>query len=495
VAGAAAAEEAGAVRVGLPGSLDLAAIREQLRRADPDSVLVPLELRRVEIGAGAYRAVVGAVEEAMAATAGAAEGGRVIVLSDATPILRLGRDFKELVGQELRRRFEVSHVVLDDGHPALHADEQVLDEAARAVKEAACVVTVGSGTITDIGKVASERAGGLPLVVVQTAASVDGFTDNVSVVLRSGVKRTIPSRWPDAVIADVDAISQAPRAMNTAGFGEVLSMYTAPADWYLASLVGLDSSFHHGPKDLLRFAADGLETWSPGLAAAEAHATERLVQTLAIRGIATGVAGTTACLSGVEHLVSHMLDLHHARNGLPVGLHGAQVGVSSLVAAAAWELLLEQPAAAFEGFRIPADDVLRRRVEAAFGELDAGAGVVEECWRGYHAKLVLVRARSERVTALAQAWDRHRLALRDLVSPAARLQRALEASGAPASFDRLDPVVPPRLAGWAVANCQLMRDRFTVVDLLDLLGLWDEDAVDRVLGAASGKGAGPAGEA
>ena len=62
--------------------------------------------------------------------------------------------------------------------------------------------------------------------MVQTAASVDGYTDNVSVVLRDGVKRTIPSRWPDVVIADVTTISTAPRELNTAGYGEVLSMLT-----------------------------------------------------------------------------------------------------------------------------------------------------------------------------------------------------------------------------------------------------------------------------
>ena len=82
--------------------------------------------------------------------------------------------------------------------------------------------------------------------MVQTAASVDGYTDDVSVILRDGVKRTVPSRWPGVVLADVTTITQAPDRLTTSGFGEVMSMFTAPADWYLASVFGMDDTFHPG---------------------------------------------------------------------------------------------------------------------------------------------------------------------------------------------------------------------------------------------------------
>ena len=124
------------------------------------------------------------------------------------------------------------------------------------------MVSIGGGTITDIGKVASAVIGGVPLVVVQTAASVDGFTDDVSVLLRNGVKRTTPSRWPDIVLADVATVDQAPTAMNVAGFGELNSMFTAPADWLLASLIGVDTSFHAAPIRVLDEVGVGVAEWS-----------------------------------------------------------------------------------------------------------------------------------------------------------------------------------------------------------------------------------------
>ena len=53
-----------------------------------------------------------------------------------------------------------------------------------------------------------------------------------------------------------------------------------------------------------------------------------------------------------------------------------------------------------------------------------------------------------------------------------------------ARFADLDPVVDDATARWAVAHCHLMRNRFTAVDLLDLLGRWTEKDHDAVLAAA-----------
>ncbi len=129
--------------------------------------------------------------------------------------------------------------------------------------------------------------------------------------------------------------------MNVAGFGELTSMFTAPADWLLASLTGVDTSFHPAPIRVLDEAGAGVAEWSAELGD-NPEATARLTRALAIRGIATGISGGTACLSGVEHLVSHMLDLSNGAAHRPIGLHGAQVGAAVVVAASAWQLLFDR---------------------------------------------------------------------------------------------------------------------------------------------------------
>ncbi|RLV50931.1 iron-containing alcohol dehydrogenase [Nocardioides mangrovicus] len=452
-------------------------VRVLLRDADPDGELPPCHLRSLVLGRDALEQVPELLDVLLRET-GADADGRVVLLVDPTLIVREGADVKLRAEQLLAERFDTVKAVLDDGHDELHVVDEVVAAAAEAARGAAAVVALGGGTVSDIGKLAVAACEPPPvLVTLQTAASVDGYTDDVSVLLRDGVKRTVPSRWPDAVVADAQTIAEAPVGMTCAGFGEMTSMLTAPADWYLASLVGA-SGFHDGPIRLLDRVGDGLAQWSVGVGSGDPAAVERLTHALAVRGIVTGVAGTTAALSGVEHLVSHMLDLHHAEHDLRMGLHGAQVGVGAVVAAACWELLADRMADETPTLTADAldEDAAHQHVLAAFGHLDER--IVAECWSDYAAKLR--RLDRERVEAVLGDWPRHVKRLGELVRPSAEIAERLAAAGATASFAALDPAVGPGLARWAVANCALMRNRFTVVDLLMLLGWWGEAEVDEV---------------
>ena len=54
----------------------------------------------------------------------------------------------------------------------------------------------------------------------------------------------------------------------------------------------------------------------------------------------------------------------------------------------------------------------------------------------------------------------------------------------------LDPSVDAEAARWAVANCHLVRERFTVADLATFIGAWTPEDVDAVLEEAAALGAG-----
>lgn len=456
-----------------------------LEAIDPDRELPPCGLRQLTLGSDAIRSVADTVTSLLDSSTGRGRP-EVCLLVDATPILRTGEDLKELILRQLQERFVVRQAVLDDGESELHVTDQVVERATQAARGADAVVAVGGGTISDIGKLAALGAAGEPrpaLVSVQTAASVDGYTDDVSVVLRDGVKRTVPSRWPDAVVADAQTIAQAPPAMNRAGFGEMTSMLVAPADWRLANLLGLDHTFHPGPIRLLAEVGSDIDVWSPGVKRGDPDAVARLTRALALRGVATGVAGTTAVLSGVEHLISHMLDQHHAQHHAPMGLHGAQVGVASVVSACAWEVLFDRMAATTAHIREEALDQARAqtRVQQAFAALDPSGRLAEECWRDYSRKVQATREGRAAVEQALAGWASHAPELRALVRSSREIAVGLVAAGSAVSFDELDPQISPALARWAIGNCALMRNRFTVVDLLDLLGWWGDADIAEVL--------------
>jgi glycerol-1-phosphate dehydrogenase [NAD(P)+] len=474
----------------LPDPADLPALRAALAAEDPEGRLHPVGLHRVVVDADAVHELADVVADELE-RAGRPADGPVVVLGDATTIERDGDDLKALVGELLGTRFAVRPVVLRGAHATLHVDDEAMDAATAAVEGAACVVSVGGGTVSDIAKVAVSRTGDTPLVVVQTAASVDGYADDVSVVLRGGVKRTIPSRWPSALVVDLTTVAQAPDRLTAAGYGEVLSLFTAPADWYLASIFGLDDTFHPVSRTVFAGFDRGLAEWSAGVGAREPAALEHLVRTLAIRGILGGVTGTTACLSGTEHLVSHLLDMYHDAHDRPVGLHGAQVGVGSVVSAAAWAHLLAvfDPDAAGSA-ELPWDalfpDPASRRdtVFAAFADVDPSGTRGRECWNDYEAKLTRWREARPTVEAALRDWDRHRAVIEDVLVGPDVLRAGLEAAGAAGRFADLDPAVDDATAHWAVSHCHLMRNRFTVIDLLDLLGRWTEEDRAAVLAAA-----------
>jgi glycerol-1-phosphate dehydrogenase [NAD(P)+] len=57
-------------------------------------------------------------------------------------------------------------------------------------------------------------------------------------------------------------------------------------------------------------------------------------------------------------------------------------------------------------------------------------------------------------------------------------------------FGELDPPASPETVRWALRNCHLMRNRFTLSDLLFFLGWWDDAFVERLLERAHSVGGG-----
>ena len=463
---------------------DITALGHYLKQGDPDGRLGALGLSRLIISERAHLGVADVVSDALKDEDDQPER-TVVILYYKTDIRRDSQDLKRAVTDDLASRFSVTSCVLGDEVPELHASESVLDAATAAIAKAEVVVTVGSGTITDVGKVACSRHDHKPLVAVQTAASVDGFTDDVSVVLRQGVKRTIAYCWPYAVLADTVTIADEPLRLNEAGFGEALSMFTAPADWYLSSLVGLDSTFHRSVCDVFVHYGNRPLAWSAGLSTGRSESVEELTRLLAARGILIGVSLTTACLSGVEHVISHMLDMHQAAHRRPIGLHGAQVGVGSILAATMWHRALNDERFVPERLRMPSTDLVQGQIREAFGHLDDTGALAGECWSDYQKKFRGIAKNWPRIEAMVATWATHADIFTGMLKTADELQTALVSSGAPATYDKLHQPFQSTTIRWAIHNCHLMRNRFNLVDLLNLLGLWDLETFDSLMGFVS----------
>lgn len=472
------------VTAGLVDPTDLDALRERLATGRGAGQRKPIGLRSVRIGPDALDSL----EDDVAALA---RTGPIVVVMDETPMRRSGDDLKALVVARLTVRLPTIPAPIRARGAELHVDDDALAQADAAVRGAGCVVAVGSGTITDIAKEASRRAGNVPLVVVQTAVSVNAFSDDMAVVLRDGVKRTVPSRWPDALIVDLGVIADAPASMNRAGFGELCSMFTAPADWYLADAAGMGGGYDAGIVELFRAGADRLLQGADRLAQNDPEMLAELASRMTLTGMAMGVAGRTAPLSGTEHLLSHLLDMAAERVGRPLALHGAQVGAASVLAATIWLDTLDtfDPSVLHEDRAFPSPDSIEPLVRAAFDALDPSGAMARECWSDVSRKVERWHGQRAAIESMADAWTEHRTALRQLVAGPDTLAGALEAAGAASLVADLQPPPAPDTVRWALQAMPLMRDRFTVVDLRFLTGGWDERAIAGLLARSGVLGA------
>jgi glycerol-1-phosphate dehydrogenase [NAD(P)+] len=463
---------------------DLPALRRRLAEAPEAASLQPLGLGGVLLGSGVLDAVPELVAEL------GADGADVALLVDSREMAGAAPELKLALEQRLRETgFPTRRVTIGDEQARVRVDAATIEAASSASAGVRVLISVGSGSVTDVAKAVCLRPGGPAHVVVQTAGSVNGFSDDQSVLLVDGVKRTTPTRWPDRLVIDTGVLALAPPRLNRAGLGDLLASYTAPADWLLASLVGQDGSYSHTVVELARSHLDAAVEVAAGIGAGDPRALETLAAALTLSGISMGIAGRTSPASGMEHTVSHLLEMAEPEPAGDRPLHGEKVGALTVLAALLWERVR---AAARDGglrqLRFPAPEEMRRRVGSAVDGIDPSGRMARECWRHYSQKLEGWHDAAEAARGLPGQWPAFDARVDDLLAPAERIADALRAAGAPVRLSELG--IDEARARWALANCHLMRDRFTVADLAFLMGLWEPADVDLLLADASRIGAG-----
>ena len=438
-------------------------------------------IQTIEIGAGVLNALADVV-------GGLPAHSRIALLTDHVEYRSAtGATVKPAVRRVLESLGEVTKVELDG---AVHADEKTVAAAVEGCRDADLVVTVGSGTLCDIGKVAAHDR---PHVVVQSAASVNGFADDQSVLLINGVKRTTHSGWPTALLVDAEVLQGAPAALNRSGLGDMISMFTAPADWYLSSLVGMDRGWSSEAASMTRRYGDELRGIAAGVGSSDPGALATLAEFLTLSGISMGIAGQTSPSSGMEHTVSHLLDMATSARGRDNAPHGAQVGVATVVVSILWRRMRERLADGSLGpLVLPPLDEAERRVRAAFDWMDADGATSTECFTDYAKKLEHLRTidAPAKIVAGMSDWGSHDRVLDGLLERPERIVETLRAAGAPTRFSELDNAADPDDVVWALTNCHLMRNRFTIADLAYLSGNWTSDDVASALAEAARLGAG-----
>jgi glycerol-1-phosphate dehydrogenase [NAD(P)+] len=229
-----------------------------------------------------------------------------------------------------------------NGTGQVHTDFAHISHVKERLTADSAVLSVGSGTVTDIAKHAchvfqqEQDVPALPFFVYQTANSVSAYTSNMAPTFIDGVKRTLPSRYPDVLICDLETLRDAPQAMTVAGVGDLLAAFGSYADWWLAHRLGLDESYTEFAQTLMGPLDELFLEHAEGIRSGTLEAMCVLAKLIALGGLAMSLSHATAPLSGYEHVISHVLDLIAEQKQRPLAQHGTQVALATLLTTASY---------------------------------------------------------------------------------------------------------------------------------------------------------------
>lgn len=346
------------------------------------------------------------------------------------------------------------------GSPVLHADESNVNLLLEAFPENVVPVAVGSGTVNDLVK----RASGVRNVsycCVPTAPSVDGYTSSGAALTAAGLKQTLPCPAPLAVVADSGVLRDAPPEMFAAGYADLMAKIPAGADWLAADTLGIE--------------AVDPAVW----ALVQTPLRDNLSDPADVRRVFTGLAATGYAMqlyrdsrpaSGADHLISHIWEMEHlCCNDQPVS-HGFKVAIGTVTSTALYEALFSLPAE--EARRLARPGLDRAGREA---EIDAllSAGSYGEASRTIAlAKFREGKALEERRELIYRNWETLRQRIFGQLFPFDELKARLAAARCPVLPAQISVGREQFLHG--VRTAQLIRKRFTVLDLIYELGLMEE---------------------
>ena len=436
-------------------------------------------------------------------------GATITVVADDNTFIAAGR----LVNNKLKSDgINVTEQFVFPGLPILHADYRHVDILREfLIKNKSVAVAVGSGTINDIVKLASQESG-RKYTVVPTAASVDGYSAYGAAILRGGFKETIKCAAPLAIIADTQILKLAPAEMTAAGYADLLGKITAGADWIIADSIGLEpidpTSWNMVQQDLRKW------TNRPkNQSKSNSRAFEYLFEGLTMSGLAMQAYRSSRPASGTEHHFSHIWEMQNLEKDGALVSHGFKVGIGTLAATAMMETIFAKKAEWLDiGFacsKYPSKQERENQIRKAFattlidqdtckGKIvrrpngddivtchcmgepiinQASGRVLDKIIATSLSKYLSKDRLRDRLTVIRSVWNDLQFKIRNQLLPYSKLREMLANANCPITPDKIN-ISRERLKD-TFFLAQMIRERYTVLDLAFELGCF-KDCVEEI---------------
>ena len=330
------------------------------------------------------------------------------------------------------------------------------------------VIAVGSGVINDIGKIVSAIAQ-KPFMIVATAPSMDGYASASSSMTRSGLKISLPSKSAQVIVGDTEVLCKAPVKMMKSGLGDMLAKYVSICEWRIANLI-TGEYYCEEIASLIRSAVKRCVDNAPGLLRAEPEAVEAVFEGLVIGGVAMNYAGLSRPASGVEHYISHVLDMRGVEFGAPVDFHGIQCAVGTRYAVALYEKLKgvkPDKETALSYARSFSYDAWKEELRKFLGKGAESMIALEEKEKKYDAVL-----HEKRLDAVLKNWDQILQIMEEELPTEMEISDLLDSISAPKTLTELG--IPEEQFAMVFKSTKDIRDKYVLSRLLWDLGILEE---------------------
>lgn len=329
--------------------------------------------------------------------------------------------------------------------------EKVIEYAQRMDND--LLISVGSGTINDITKYAASKLE-LDYICVPTAPSVDGYTSPVAPILVKNFKETFDAIQPKTILISLEILSNSPIKLIKAGVGDAMAKITARMDWLLSKIINSEYICDFTWKmmvDDIKEVAKNVNV----ILSRDPKAIEALIRLLINSGIAMSMVGNSRPASGAEHIVSHFIEMYYELNNeLPL-FHGIQVALGTLISLKAYQVFFDN----FESLKVNEIDNAdrKRNLEEIFG-VSLGTKLMNiylnKVEKLHKPSMPIIKKARQEISTVYQ----------EFAEIARKVVLSLNLEDEYSKIDK-------DLITKAVMFSNSIRDRYTIFDLFDSLGI------------------------
>ncbi|MCX8082772.1 MAG: iron-containing alcohol dehydrogenase [bacterium] len=376
----------------------------------------------------------------------------------------------EVIGKKCKELLDVNfdvfpHIIYPSGEKRVTARQDYIEGIVSSSQNAEVIITVGTGTITDLGKYAGDILK-KPVISIPSAPSMNAYTSGVSALIKNGVKLTFSVSPAKGVFIDEQVLLESPVELIKAGFADSSAKAFANADWKLSSII-TGEPFCELPLSIVGKAEEKYIEKGELLLKRDKETLMWLMEGLNLGGISMLIAGTSSPASGGEHLISHFLDMYsHQNSREPFAYHGLQVGTGVYISSVIYEYLGQLSSAEIKKMIEDTHIEYEHKLQQIKEMFPSSADIIE----GEFKKKMEIDKIIRRI--LPESWDKIKKDTFPMVYKPYEVKMFLESAGCPVRLE--DIGVDKALAVKAITLSRFIRGRLVILDIAEMLGILEE---------------------